>query len=530
MGTELEELKSFYEADLFEFAQYINPTYMYGDCHEEIFSMLGSNKPASHELYLLPRDHLKSHCIACWCAWQITKEPWSTIVYLSAGESLASNQLYAIKGMFQSDQYRLLWPEMFNEVEGKRDKWAAFAINTDHPSRKERGVRDNTLIVRTIKSNSAGLHCSHLVLDDIVVPRNAYTTGGRNDVKAAVSQFASIKSTGALTKAVGTVYHEDDIYSYFQNAMVPTFDKDFITTGEKHLWKVTKWEVEDSKDMDGSGNFLWPSIFSPSLKKSFGFNPKILGVKKAEYMSLGETRQFNAQYYHTTNSAEFDKIGAESFQYYNKKFLKQVNGKWYFKDNLLNIFIGMDCAFTDARAKGGDRADYTAIVAIGVDKEGYIYLLDLDRFKTDDWNVYYEKLIAMALYWNVRKARIETNSGGKFIKREIENRVRMNGQILVIDGKAATKHSGTKAERHSAIVEPRYKAGTILHYKGGLVKVLEDEIRLDKPANDDLEDALCSAIEISSKPGRRGSVQQSTSVVQTISSSRFGGRRMARGR
>lgn len=529
MDKELEELREYYESDLFEFAKYLNPNYMYGDIHEKVFKQMGSDHCSEYELYLLPRDHLKSHCIAVWCAWQITKEPWSTLVYLSAGEDLATNQMYAIKGMFTSYQYTLLWPEMFNPIEGKRDKWASFAINCDHPKRKERAITFNTIIIKTVKSNATGLHCSHLVLDDVQVPQNSYSTTGRAEVRAAVSQFASIKSTGAVTKAVGTRYHPDDIYSKFKEAVVPTFDKDFNITGQKHLWSIMEEKVEDSLHQDGSGRYLWPSIFSPELKQIYGFNPKVLAQKKSEYVSLGESKQYKAQYYHETNDPENDKVESSKFIYYDVKFLKQVNGKWYFKGKILNIFAGMDLGFTDKRDKGGDKADYSAIAVIGVDYDGYILVLELDRFKTDDWDVYYSKAIDLSLYWGFKKLRIETNSGGKFVKREMDNRVRANGQVLEIEGKQSTKHDGAKKERHAAILEPRYKSSTILHYKGGLIKALEEEVRLENPTNDDLEDAMCAAIEISRKPGRRSSGMNVDNVERPIRTSKFGGRRMKRG-
>ena len=530
MNNELEELRAYYESDLFEFAKYINPNYMYGDVHEKVFKKMGNPRCSAYELYLLPRDHLKSHCIAVWCAWQITREPWSTIVYLSAGEDLATNQMYAIKGMFTCDAYTLLWPEMFNPTEGKRDKWSTFAINTDHPARKARGVRDNTIIIKTVKSNATGLHCSHLVYDDIQVPNNSYTKTGRAEVRAAVAQFASIKSTGAKTKAVGTRYHEDDVYKRLADAMVPTFDKDFMITGKKRLWDIMECAVEDSKYQDGSGKYLWPSIYSTELKTVYGFNPKVLSEKKAEYIALGESKQFKAQYYHKTHSAEDDKVDSECFKYYDQAHLKQERGKYYFKGRLLNIFAGMDLGFTDERDKGGDKADYSAIAVIGVDAEGFIFVLEVDRFKTDDWDVYYQRLIDLALYWNFRKCRIETNSGGKFVKREIDNRVRENGQVLEVEGKQSTKSDGAKKERHAAILEPRYKSGTILHYRGGLIKALEEEVKLENPTNDDLEDAMCAAIEISRKPGRRNTGTTNTNTAPPVPNSRFGGRRMQRGR
>src|SRR5690606_24851556 len=137
-----------------------------------------SKDASKKQLLLLPRGHLKSHCVAVWTVWTITRMPWCSIIYVSAGEEVAKAQVYSIKNMLTSDAYRLLWPEMIHAEEAKRDKWTAWSINVDHPERKARGVRDNTLLVRTVKSNATGLHCSHLVFDDVVVPANAYSPSG----------------------------------------------------------------------------------------------------------------------------------------------------------------------------------------------------------------------------------------------------------------------------------------------------------------------------------------------------------------
>src|SRR5690606_16491651 len=141
--SKLVEIRAAAESNLFVFAKLVNPNYLYGDIHEKVFDWLSDERVGRRKLLLLPRGHLKSHCIATWTAWIITKEPWSTIIYLSAVDDLAKGQMYAIKNMMTSDIYRRYWPEMFLSEVGEREKWSAYAFNVDHPARKDRGVRDN---------------------------------------------------------------------------------------------------------------------------------------------------------------------------------------------------------------------------------------------------------------------------------------------------------------------------------------------------------------------------------------------------
>ena len=133
--------------NLFAFAKLINPHYMYGDIHEEVYSWLSDPNGNKRQLLLLPRGHLKSHCVAVYCVWRITYQPWITICYLSAGEDLAKDQIYAIKNMMTSPTYRKYWPDHLYEDEGRREQWSAYSFNLDHPVRRERGIRDHSLIV-----------------------------------------------------------------------------------------------------------------------------------------------------------------------------------------------------------------------------------------------------------------------------------------------------------------------------------------------------------------------------------------------
>ena len=525
MSRELLELREYLEGNLFEFAKYLNPHYAYGDVHRKVFEWLTSPNAGDHQLLLLPRAHLKSHCIAVWAVWQITKEPWTTMVYLSAGEDLATNQVYAIKNMMTCDRYRLLWPEMIKEQEGERSKWSAWAFNVDHPEREARGVRDNTIIVKTVKANAVGLHCSHLVLDDVVVPRFAYTATGRKEVQQSVSQFASIKNPGAVTKAVGTRYHPADLYNDFAQAQRKMFEEDGTFTGIVPLWEIFEAKVEDSPNQDMTGLYLWPRTMHPLSREWHGFNTQVLAGILAQYESTGEREQFFAQYYNDPNDPESYRLTKDSFHYYDKKYLKQSGDYWYYKEKKLNIFAAMDVAGTGWSEKGGKAADYTAVAVIGVDADSDIYILDLDQFKTADFNEYYKRVFDLQMYWGFRKITIETNSIGKQVKQAIENLAYENGTKLVVEGVSKTWVGGSKQERHAAILEPRYKQGKVFHFKGGYIPELEEQIILARPRHDDLEDAVCIAMEAARPPSKGHGIAANQQNSKIVYHPIFGGRR-----
>ena len=529
-----DKLKKKLLASFWEFAKYMNPYYAYGEVHEDFCARLQHSEHIKEDvLELLPRGHLKSHLVATYVTWRITRNPAITTVYLSAGEDLATLQVGDVKNQLLSERYRELWPEMVNEAERSRDKWSALAINVDHPERKEQGVRDYTLAVRTIRSSSTGLHCDLLILDDVVTDKNAYTEAGRRDVSQSVSQFASIKNPDAETVAVGTRYHEKDVYGDFIRARIEIIDPESgECKGTKPLWRVNVVEVEDSGD--GTGEYCWPRTQSPKTGKWYGFDSTVLAKKKAEYVSVGQRAQFYAQYYHKTSDPEGNRLDNETFLYYSKKKLSRDEyGSWYYDGDKLRVYAGMDIAYTDINEVGGKKADFTAIVVIGVSARGFIYVLDIRRFKTSKYDVYYNAVIELHNKWNFKRLNVETNAGGKLVASELKRLIREEGKALAIIGKPATRNSGKKFERKAAVLEPRYTNGTIWRYKGGLTSDLEDELVLEKPPHDDLTDAEVIAVENAKIPNRvpaKGTaVNHKPAAEKVAASSRFGGR-VRRGR
>lgn len=511
-----EQAREILESDLFYFAKYINPHYVYGDIHEEVFHWLQQDGPHGHQLLLMPRGHLKSHCIAVWCVWQITKNPATSIVYLSAGEDLATLQIGAIKHMITCDRYRKLWPDMVNREEAKRKKWAAWGFNVDHPHRDKMGTRDMTIIVKTIKSNFVGLHCDIMVYDDVVVDNNAYTELGRREVSAAISRTASIKNPGAITKAVGTLYHPADVYHDFKKATIQPWDEETRTFGEDEpLWEIAEYEAEDSGG-DLTGQYLWPRAINPVDGKAYGFDTKTLGNIMAQYFSLGNHAQFWSQYFNNTNDPGSEKVSRDSFQYYNPKLMTYEDGNYYYRDRKLSLSAAMDVAWTVNK-----KSDFTAIAVLGIDYEWNIYVLALDRFKTQDYDVYYQHIEGLHQQYGFRKLKIESNAGGTLVASEIKRRLRQSGSVLQIEGKPATGNEGKKTEKHAAILIPRVKNGQLYFAKGGLTQVAIEEIVLERPPHDDLKDVLTLAISEAKPPSQN--TFKSKNVIPLRTHGRFGG-------
>lgn len=504
-----DDIRKLVEGDLWAFAQLVDPAYIYGDIHRKLFRWLSKKGGGPDQLALLPRGHLKSKCIAVWCTWWIIKHPEATILYISATEDLATLQLSAIKALLESDVCRRYWPDLIEEQEAKRAEWSHKNIKVDHPRRKELSVRDRTVAARSVGGNTTGLHCSVLIFDDLVVPDNAYTQIGRAAVQAAYSQFSSVANTGCISKVVGTRYHGKDIYGQMIDTEVEVFDDAGNITGSHKMYEVMQEQVETE------GVFLWPRSQHPKTLRWEGFDHNELAKKRAKYFRSGERAQYYSNYYNNPEDPDSGRATSESFQYYDQKHLKHTDGLWTINGKTLAVYAAGDLAYTSS-----DRADYTAFAVIGVDEDGFIYILELDQFKTSKYDVIYKAALRLHEKWGFKRLRMETNAGANLVVEYLKDEARRDGKSLVVEGK---RSEGEKTERCEALLMPRYETNTIFHYRGGYTTAYEEQVTLARPEHDDLRDAMAAAVEISKPAPKRRHTTDGSNVV--LLSNRFGGYR-----
>jgi predicted phage terminase large subunit-like protein len=448
-------------------------------------------------------------------AWEITKNPAVTVLYISATANLAEKQLKAIKDILTSKIYSKYWPDMVLPEEGKRERWSVNEIAVDHPKRREEGVRDPTVFACGATTTVAGLHCDIAAIDDLVTPENAYTQQGRKNIEECYSYLASIENPEARELVVGTRYFAQDLYNTMMEMKEEQFDEDGEPIGSEPVFEKFERQVEDKGD--GTGEFLWPRQRRRD-GKWFGFNTQILMKKKAQYI---DRTQFYAQYYNDPNDRDSTLIAMTGIEYYDKKHLKQENGHWYFKDRRMNVFAAIDFAFTLTK-----KADYSAVVVIGVDTDNNYYVLDIARFKTDRIEGYYNEILDLFIRWDFKKLRAEVTQGQRVIVRELKEKFKQEGYLLKIEDYSPTRFEGTKEERILATLQPRYDNQQIYHYRGGNCQILEEELSMLYPPHDDVKDALASAISGAHPPKIRFTGER-TVRNNSVFNSRFGGVRFS---
>jgi phage terminase large subunit-like protein len=506
----IDQIRQAAENDLVTFIKLVAPEQVLGQCHEDVCNWWGNANAKSHQLLLFPRDHGKSRLVAYRVAWELTKDPTLRILYISATANLAEKQLGFIKSILTSEIYSRYWPDHVHPEDGKRTRWTNSEIMLDHPLRKAEKVRDPSVFTGGLTTSLTGMHCDIAVLDDIVVYENAYTGEGRNKVKSQYSLLSSIEGADAREWVVGTRYHPVDLYNDLLQMEEELFDNEGNKIGEENIYEIFERPVEDRGD--GTGEMLWPRSQRRD-GKWFGFDIKVLAKKRGQYLDKG---QFRAQYYNDPSDPDNVPIESSRFQYYQRKLLREENGYWFYKEAKLNVFAAVDFAFSLSK-----KSDYTAIVVVGVDSDNNVYVLDIDRFRTDRITDYFEHILQLSTKWSFRKLRAEVTVAQQAIVKQLKELIKQHGLAISVDEFRPNKYQGNKEERISATLEPRYDNLQIWHYRGGNIQTLEEELQSRNPPHDDIKDALASAIDIAVKPFK--SVRRNKSANIVWANNRFRG-------
>jgi hypothetical protein len=501
------------ENDLETFIKLVHPQRVLGSCHIELINWWTRSDAKSHQLVLLPRDHMKSALVAFRVAQAITKDPTLRVLYISSTANLAEKQLKFIKDILTSDIYRRYWPDMVNIDESKREKWTTTEISVDHPLRQKEAVRDPTIFTAGLTTGITGMHCDIAVLDDVVVKENAYTQEGRDKVRGQYSLLASIEGADAHEWVVGTRYFPQDLYYNLMEMKVEIFSEEGEIIEEYPVYEIFERQVEDRGD--GTGQYLWPRQQRYD-GKWFGFDQRILAKKRSAYL---DRTQFRAQYYNDPNDKDDEAVKREYFQYYEPKFLSRSDGRWFFKGTRLNVFAAIDFAFSLQR-----KADFSCVIVVGVDANYNYYVLDIDRFKTDQISDYFKSILRLHQKWDFRKLRCETTAAQETIVKDIkDNYIRRHGLALSIDHYKPNRHEGRKEERIEATLHPRYENRQIWHFYGGNCQVLEEELVLHKPTHDDVKDCLAACIDICVPPSQMNNNVVYMDMMKRQENNRFGG-------
>jgi len=406
--------------------------------HKEIYDII--LKESNDQVCIAaPRGFSKSTIVSfIYILWQALYKESKFILIISDTYTQAKYLLDTIKRELE-DNVRL--KAMFGDQ--TTDKWSeGEIILTNGAKITAKGVG---MKVRGIKHRE--MRPDLIVMDDL---ENAELVESRDRRDKLLRWFMSeVKPALAIDgkiRYIGTVLHYDSLLNKILK------DKN---------WIRRKYQAIEN------GKSIWADRYS--LKE--------LEKIKQEYRNLGTLDSYFCEYMNDPISDENAQFKQKWFKYFQ---LSDINIKDF------EIFTAVDLAISK-----DERADYTVVITVGINKQNDLYILDIKRGR---WNPYetMDQMFNVYEKWKPVRMGIETVAYQKamiyFMKDEMRKR---NIFIPLKELKA-----DTDKERRIKSLIPRYNIGTVYHQN--IHTDLEEELlKFPKGEHDDIIDALAYILQIS---------------------------------
>jgi hypothetical protein len=330
---------------------------------------------------LCSRDHGKSFFFSF--AYVIWRAYWNWIPPLPS-EDFKSIPRQALGYIFSASQDKAI---EFLELVKEEIETNANLIHLKPPSRSTWSKTEikcsNGSVVRARGYGVAvrGGHPCYVICDDVLSDENIYSEVTREKAKDYFySAITPMVIPGGQLVVIGTPMHQADLYGDLT---------------ENKEYKFSRFPA-----VRENGSALWPTRYTRDM------------LKKRE-MEIGTTR-FAREYLCLPVSDESslfpEKVIKENFDY-QASLIKAMTPELHQE---YDVFVGVDLAMS---ASVG--ADYTAIVAIGVDRFKNRRLLDLRRFKGRGMTDQLREIEDVYYSFKPQKVFIEDNQFQRVFKDEI---------------------------------------------------------------------------------------------------------------
>ncbi len=284
---------------------------------------------------------------------------------------------------------------------------------------------------------------------------------------------------------VGTVLHSD---SLLQNIL----DKKPGFGG----W-LNRHYMALSVDENGIEQSLWPSMFPVAKLKAMRddpndpdyMGPNVFSQEMQNKPVDDAARVFKREWvYGTSERPNTYSLTAKETQWRLEHAEPKYKDSSWLKENIKTVYMAVDPAISEK-----ETADYFAIVVIGVDANGEIWILDVWRQRTSDIDVQVAKIIEIAQKWSPDKIKVEAVAYQAGLARAVSKAAAAAHAHLPVFPVTPDKDKFRRAIIHSA------------NFAGNLVHIRTDHEFYDAFANeflsfpkgehDDMMDAYMHAAE-----------------------------------
>ncbi len=399
--------------------------------HKEWIELFEKNK---FVVLLAPRGFGKTTIVGGYIIWRIVRDPDIRALIVTINQNKANEMMSFVQHHLEKN-HKLI--EIFGEQRGTGE-WSRNQLRVKRQGMTGVAHKEPTLEVLGVESKMISGHYDLIVLDDITDLDNSRTEHRRRQLQDWYSHILlpMLLPDGQIID-IGTRFHQNDIHG-------------FLMSKPSYVSKVYKAIIDEEKK-----KVLWPERFP--------------------YEKLCEIREqigravFAMQFQNEFITTEDAIIKYDWIKYYDEA------------PQGLKRYLGVDMS------AGGEKGDYFVVIAIGIDQNGDIYVLDILRTKATLFRQF-DLIKAMAAKWEPIRIGIEANAMQKLFTDEL-----IRSTTLPIKPIKSTIDKVSRVEQMSVLFET---GRVFLPYKGS-EELVDELIMFPKAQYDDCVDALSFAIAVS---------------------------------
>jgi predicted phage terminase large subunit-like protein len=313
-------------------------------------------------------------------------------------------------------------------------------------------------------------HYDVIIVDDAHNRENINTKDQIEKVKQSYRDLLDLLEPGGQLIIIGTKWHDDDLYGTVMDKNNPE-SREFDVFIRRAITNMKTEREADGHFKVVDGTVLWPEKYNHKTLSAL-LNEKGIYEFSCQYQNLAID----------DDNAVFHKSW---FKEYDPTDLK---------DRKMTRFTAIDPAISLKQ-----RADFTAIVTIGVDVLGKIYVLEVKRgHYTEDQMI--EELFLTNERFHPLNISIETVAFQKTLQHYIQKEIKRRGRSLPLN--EVLPETSESKEKRIRLLQPMYMRNDIFHSQSVAdIEYLEDELlRFPRGKHDDLIDALSYAVRASFPP------------------------------
>ena len=346
------------------------------EVHFEIYDLL-QDKEAKKLAIALPRGLAKSTIASfIYILWEILHKPPDRdlfAVLISESRSQSINYLTRIKNTL--DHNKKIKRYFGNLGSDTAERWREDDIILANGARVlalGTGQKVRGLIKDDTRSNI-------IVLDDFESEMNANTAEARAFNRKWITEavIPSLSQQDGRIIAIGTIISEDCFLQWVKDA--------------------PDWKVIWKSIIDENGNSIWEEMYPME---------KIEEIRQG-FEHMGNTSGFFQEYMNQPQSPDDAPFRPEYIHTYDGK-IEEINGEWYVNYNgekrLVYLFLGIDLASAISA-----HSDYTVMTTIGIDADGYQFIVDMVRVKCNPAE-HPKMIIDLFKKWHHRGVYIESQA------------------------------------------------------------------------------------------------------------------------